>query len=29
MRDGKQVGEISGDGLTQNNVMNTIAGGGN
>lgn len=28
MRDGKQVGEISGDGLTQNNVMNTIAGGG-
>ena len=29
MRDGKQVGEISGEGLTQNNVMNTIAGGGN
>ena len=28
MRDGKQVGEISGEGLTQNNVMNTIAGGG-
>ena len=29
MRDGKQVGEISGEGLTQTNVMNTIAGGGN
>ena len=27
MRDGKPVGEITGDGLNQTNVMNTIAGG--
>ena len=27
MRDGKVVGELSGDELTQNNIMSTIAGG--
>lgn len=27
MRDGKVVGELSGDDLTQNKIMNTIAGG--
>ena len=27
MRDGKMVGSISGDGLNQTNIMNTIAGG--
>ena len=28
MRDGNMVGEVTGDGLTQANVMKTIAGGG-
>lgn len=28
MRDGRQVGELSGDDLTQNKIMATIAGGG-
>jgi simple sugar transport system ATP-binding protein len=29
MRDRKQVGELTGEQLTQNTIMSTIAGGGN
>ena len=29
MRDGKVVGELTGEDLNQNTIMNTIAGGGN
>ena len=29
MRDGKKVGEVAGDELTQENIMKAIAGGDN